>query len=323
MKPSRSNITRRLFSAATVCTWAPAAWPQDAPVRLLIGFPTGVVDQVARWLADALAAPLHQPVVVDARPGAAGRLALEAARSARPDGDTLVIAPHGAMTLFPHVFRQLRYDPVADFAPISQVATFDFALAAAPGVPVQHLKDLPAWVRNRPDVTGYCSPGVGTVPHFLGERYAASARLALTHIPFKSPSEILPAVLGNQVPLVFLPLGDLLPSAVAGKLRLLATTGKTRAVQAPEVPTFLESGVNLEQTGWIGTYAPVGVPAMRLAQLETAVVQALQSPRLRGLMHAANLRATGSTSAELARLQASESRSWADVVRQSGFKPES
>ncbi len=315
-------LTRRNFATAALAALATPAWPQADTLHLLTGFPTGIVDQVARLLAESMGPALNRSVVVETRPGAAGRLALEAAHAARPDGNTLVVVPHGAMTLFPHVFRNLRYDPAQDFAPVSQLAKFDFALGAAPMVTAASLKDLPAWVRRRQEVTGFCSPGTGTVPHFLGERYAARAGLQLTHVAFKSPSEILQAVMGNQVPLVFLPLGDLMPAAQAGKLRILATTGAERAPQAPAVPTFRESGVDLQMTGWIGLYAPTGVPAARLAQLEAAAMAAMRTPRARGLLQVANLRAAGSSGAELAQAQAQEAEVWAQVVRQSGFKPE-
>lgn len=315
-------LTRRGFATAALSALAAPAWSQGQALHLLTGFPSGIVDQTARLLAEAIGPALQQPVVVEARPGAAGRLALEAARAARPDGHTLVLVPHGAMTLFPHVFRQLRYDPVRDFVPLSQLATFDFALGVAPMVAAPRLQDLPAWVRARREVTAFCSPGVGTVPHFMGERYAVGSGLALTHLAYKSPAEMLPAVMGNQVPLVFLPLGDLLPAARAGKLRLLATSGRTRSPQSPEVPTFRESGVDLQVTGWVGLYAPVGVPAERLAQLEAAAMAALRVPRVRGLLQVANLAASGSSGAELARAQARESQDWAEVVRRAGFKPE-
>lgn len=314
-----SSATRRSFLAATL---AGPARAQAASVHLLTGFPAGIVDQVARLLAEGMGPALDRTIVVEARPGAAGRLAVEAARAALPDGDTLMVVPHGAMTLFQHVFTNLRYDPVRDFAPVSQLATFDFALGAAPMVAVQRLQQLPAWVRARREVTGFCSPGVGTVPHFLGERYAAAAGLELTHLAFKSPSEILPAIMGNQVPLVFLPLGDLLPAARAGKLKILATTGAVRSPQSPEVPTFRESGMDLVVTGWVGLYAPAGVPAERLARLEAAAMATMRLPRVRGLLQVANLSASGSTGAELARLQADESRAWAAVVQRSGFKPQ-
>lgn len=320
MTPHR--LTRRLFAAGSLSALASRAWSQAPAMHLLTGFPNGIVDQVARLLADSMGADLRRNIVVEAKPGAAGRLAIEATRGARPDGDTLVVVPHGAMTLFPHVFPHLRYDPVQDFTPVSQLATFDFALGAAPGVAATRLQDLPAWVRSRREVTAFCSPGVGTVPHFLGERYAASTGLSLTHVAFKSAAEILPAIMGNQVPLVFLPLGDLLPAAQAGKLKILATTGGRRSPQTPDVPTFAASGVDLQVVGWVGLYAPSGVPTARLAELEAAAMAAMRTPRARGLMQVANLSPSGSTGAELARVQAQESRAWAEVVRRSGFRPE-
>jgi tripartite-type tricarboxylate transporter receptor subunit TctC len=300
---------------------SPAARAQE-PLRLLVGFPAGITDQTARLLGEHMGTALSLSVVVDARPGAAGRLAIEATRAARPDGQTLMVVPHGSMTLFPHVFRQLRYDPVRDFVPVLQLVHFDFALAVAPGVAVQRLQDLPAWVRARSAATGYGSPGVGTVLHFLGERYAAMTGLALTHVAYKSPAEAVTAMMGEQLPLAFLPLGDLLPGARAGRLRLLASTGADRAPQTPELPTFREAGVDLQLRGWLGLYAPAGTPDERVAELARAATDALHQPRVRQALETIGLTVSGATGAELARLQAAETRLWDDVVRQVGFQPQ-
>lgn len=316
-------VTRR---RCTLLLGAALALPRRAstqePLRLLTGFPSGIVDQTARLLGEHLGPALSRSVVVDARPGAAGRLAVEAARAARPDGDTLLLVPSGPMTLFPHVFRQLRYDPGRDFVPVSQLVRFDFALGVAPQVTAQRLQDLPAWVRARREATGYGSPGVGTQLHFLGERYAAVTGLALTHVAYKSPSEILAAVMGDQLSMAFLPLGDMLAAARGGKLRLLASTGAERAPQTPELPTFRESGVDLQLSGWLGLYAPAGTPPERVDELARAAAEAMRQPRVRQTLDTAGLVATGTTPAELARQQAAETRLWAEVVKQAGFEPQ-
>lgn len=299
----------------------PLALAQE-PLRLLTGFPAGIVDQTARLLGEHMAPALARSVVVDARPGAAGRLAIEATRTARPDGLTLMVVPHGPMTLFPHVFRQLRYDPVRDFVPVVQLVHFDFALGVAPQVTAQRLQDLPAWLRAHSEANGYGSPGVGTVLHFLGERYAASTGLALTHVAYKSPAEILTALMGDQLPMAFLPLGDMLPSARAGRLRLLASTGADRAPQTPELPTFREAGVDLQLRGWLGLYAPAGTPAERVAELAQAAIDAMHEPRVRRTLESLGLTVSGASGTELARLQADETRLWASVVKQAAFEPQ-
>jgi len=305
--------------------WALAsrAGAQDAPVRILTGFPGGsIVDTMARGLAEALRAQLGRTVIVESRPGAAGRLAVEAAKQARADGDTLLLVPQGPMTLFPQVFGNLRYDPVKDFIPLSQLATFDFALGVAPSVPAANLAELKAWLLRHPAEASFASPGVGTIPHFLGERYAERIGVKMVHVPFKSAGEMVAAVMGDQVPMAFTPIGDLLEAARAGRLKILATSGSRRAPQTQQVPTFVESGIDLQISAWLGLYTVAGVPAATVARLEAAVMQAIQTPALRSLLSAANMEPAGSTGAELARTQASETKVWAEIVKRSGFKPE-
>lgn len=320
-----STWSRRQFTAAGLALWvlSTQAGAQEAPVRILTGFAGGsIVDTMARGLADAMRAQLGRPVIVESHPGAAGRLVVDVAKQARPDGNTLLLVPQGPMTLFPHVFVNLRYDPVRDFIPLSQLVTFDFALGVAPSVSASGLAELPAWLLRHPAQATFASPGMGTIPHFLGERYAQHIGVKMVHVPFKSAGEMVAAVMGDQVPMAFLPIGDLLEAARAGRLKILATSGARRASQTPLVPTFVESGIDLQISAWLGLYTVAGVPAAAVAKLEAVVVQAIQTPTLRKLLAAANMEPAGSSGAELARTQASETKIWADVVKTTGFKPE-
>lgn len=309
-----------MAAALPPLTALPVRAQRDA-ARLLTGFPTGAVDVVARMLVEPMQVDLGRPFTVESHPGASGRLAVQALKAARADGNTLLVAPHGPMTLFPHVFRQLGYDPEKDFVPLAQLAAFDFALGASNAVPAQNLAELRQWARTQPDGVTFCSPGVGTSPHFLGEHFGKLAGLKLLHVPFKSPSEILPAVIGDHVSLAVLPMSDLQEAARDGKLKILAIMGAQRTPLAPQLPTFVESGIDLQLTGWIGVYAQAGVPPDTLAGLESAAIKAAHSPAMRARLQAAGLVATGLPGAELARLQARETRFWADMVRRSGFAP--
>lgn len=321
INPSRRTLLAGLLALASSNVLRAQ---EAAPLRILTGFPAGsIVDLMARALAEALQRELARPVLVDSRPGASGRLAVEAAKAAAADGETLLLVPHGAMTLFPHVFPRLRYDPARDFQPLAQLAEFDFALAASPALPVKTLQDLRGWLKDHPQQASYGSPGTGTVPHFLGERCAELLGLPLVHVPFKSPGEMVAALMGNQVPLVFTPIGDLLEGERAGRLRILATTGAVRAAQTPQVPTFKEGGLDLQQRGWMGLYSVAGVPAATAARLEAAALRALQQPGVQQALRNANLSPVGRPGVQLVELQAAESRAWADIVRRSGFKPES
>lgn len=316
-------MRRRHFNTGLGALLAPglAAAQAAEPLRLLTGFPAGTVDLVARLLAERLAPLLGRAVRVEARPGASGRLALQAMKAARPDGQSLLLVPHGAVTLLPHVFRQLGYDPVADLVPLAQVAVFNFVIGASPDVPAADARQLSRWLRAQAAPVGCASPGVGTSPHFLLVRLAALTGSRLTHVPYKSPAEVVTALAGGHVPLAVLPLSDLQEAAQAGRLRLVASFGAQRSPLAPELPTVREAGIDLAVAGWLGLYARAGTPAEVLARQGAAVAQVLAQPELRARLQLVGLRAGQLDGRGLAALQARESAFWADAVRRAGFSP--
>ncbi len=305
---------------AAATPWS-RAQSNGQPVKILVGFAAGgSADQTARLLADQLRVQLNRPVLVENRTGAGGRLAVEAAKAAKPDGDTLVFVPHGAMTLFQHIYRNLRYDPAVDFAPISRVATFDFAVATGPATPAKSLADYLNWARDPANRASFGSPGPGTVPHFIGQALAERAKLRLTHVPYRGAAPSLVDLIGGAVSLVIAPLADMVEHHKAGKLRVLATTGSRRSAVLGSIPTLKEAGVDLVVDGWYGLYAPAAVPADALAALARAVQGA--APALAQPLARSALVASASTPQELAQLQKSEAAFWSQLVTSSGFKPE-
>lgn len=316
-------MRRRRFNAALGAGMLPglaAAQPAE-PLRLLIGFPAGTVDLVARLLAERLAPLLQRPVLVDARPGASGRFAPQALKAARPDGHALLLVPHGAVTLFPQVFRPLGYDPATDLVPLAQVAVLEFVLCVSNEVPADELRQLTTWLRHQPHAMACATPGIGTAPHFLMARYAALGGVQLTHVPYKSPAEVLAALVGRHVPLAVMPLPDVQEAAQAGRLKLLATFGARRWPLMPALPTVREAGIDLAVSGWLGLYARAGTPGEVLAAQHEAVAQVLARPELRARLQLAGLRVGSLDGPGLARLQAQESAFWADTVRRTGFAP--
>lgn len=317
------RLQRRRFQvalAAGLLSGRALAQPAEG-LRLLIGFPTGTVDLVARLLAERLQPLLGQPVRVEAHPGASGRLAPQALKAARPDGQALLLVPHGAVTLLPQVFRQLGYDPVADLLPLAQVALFEFAIGASPQVPAADARQLAQWLRAAPAPVACASPGVGTSPHFLMQRFAALTGGSLTHVPFKSSSEVIAALVGGHVPLAVLPVSDLQEAARAGRLRMVASFGAERWPLTPELPTVREAGIDLAVGGWLGLYARAGAPAEVLALQRGAVMQVLAQPEFRARLQLVGLRPGRLDGAGLARQQAREAAFWADAVRRTGFRP--
>ena len=291
------------------------------PVRILVGFAAGgSIDLTARALAEALRPALGRTIFVENRPGAAGRLVVEATRQARPDGDTLMLVPHGPMTLFPWIHRQLRYDPVKDFAPVGRVCIVDYAITTGPATPARTAAEFVAWARNGANKAAFGSPGAGTIPHFLGQGFAQKAGLDLTHVAYKGSALTMVDLIGGNIPLAVSPMADAVEHHRAGKVRILATTGTRRNPALPEVPTLKEGGIDLVLDGWYGLYAPAGTPAEQVDKLAQALQGAVQ--KIEPLLTRATMLAESSGPRQLAELQAAETALWGPWVKASGFTPD-
>ncbi len=291
------------------------------PVRILVGFAAGgSVDLTARALAEAMRPTLNRTILVENRPGAAGRLVVEATKQARPDGDTLMLVPHGPMTLFPWIHRQLRYDPVRDFAPVGRVCIVDYAITTGPATPARSVAEFVAWARNGSNKAAFGSPGAGTIPHFLGQGFAQKAGIALTHVPYKGSALTMVDLIGGNIPLAVSPLADAVEHHRAGKVRILATTGTRRNPSLPEVPTLKEGGLDLALDGWYGIYAPAGTPAEQIDRLAQALQGAVKA--IEPMLTRATMQAEPAGPRQLAELQAAETAMWGPWVKASGFTPE-
>jgi tripartite-type tricarboxylate transporter receptor subunit TctC len=206
-------MQRRIFSAlAAACAFGLLAAPavvraQDKPtLKILVGFPPGgSVDVVARLLAERMRPILDQPVIIDNKPGAAGRVALGELRRAAPDGNTVVLAPSGALVILPWLYKNIGYDPVKDFSPIARVTTFDFAVTAGPGSPPGNIKAVMDWFKANPSKASYGTSGAGTVPHFAGLLLGQAAGVNMVHVPYKGGAPAAQDLIGGQIPLTRLP----------------------------------------------------------------------------------------------------------------------
>jgi tripartite-type tricarboxylate transporter receptor subunit TctC len=317
--------TRRLTLKMAIGTAAGLALPglraQSATTKLLVGFaPGGSVDQTARALAERLRPLLNRQVVVENRPGAAGRLIIEATRQAAPNGDTWMLVPHGPMTLFPWIHRQLRYDPFKDFTPIGRICTTDYALSTGSATPAQTLAEFIAWAKVPGNKAAYGSPGAGTVPHFIGQGFAMQTQLDMTHVSYKGSALTMVDLMGGSLPLGSSPTADAIEHHRHGKVRILATTGEQRNPSLPQVPTLKESGVNFVMDGWYGVYAPADLPE----ELQLSFNKALSTAALgiEDMLKRNAMRPAPSTPAQLTELQRKEHQWWGPLVKASGFTPE-
>jgi tripartite-type tricarboxylate transporter receptor subunit TctC len=319
------TLARILAAAVTLAAATCGALAQmgEQPVRIVFPFAAGGSgDALARLIAEHLRTVLNQPVIVEDRTGAQGRLGVQAVKAAAPDGNTILLTPVAPMSVYQHVYKALAYDPIADFAPVSQVATFDFAVAVAPQVPAASLKELVAWVRANPAQGSYGTPGAGTLPHFLAVSFAKAASLDLRHVGYRGSAAAMTDLVGGQIPIVVTTTSDVLESHKAGRIKVLATSAAGRSPFLPEVPTLKEAGFDLVASGWYGVFAPAGTPEAVVARLSAGVAGAVRSPQVKERLLAFGLVPTGTTAAELGRIQKADSELWAPAVKASGFTPE-
>ncbi|MBU3711650.1 MAG: ABC transporter substrate-binding protein [Limnohabitans sp.] len=318
-------MQRRDFSKAlwglSLASLSARVQAQSQSVKLLVGFAAGgSVDLTARALADAMKDSLGRPVIVENKPGAAGRLVLEAVKQARPDGDTLMLVPHGPMTLFPWIHRNLRYDPTKDFTPIGRVCVVDYALTTGPATPAKTMGEYLQWARDPKNKASYGSPGAGTIPHFIGQGFTQRTRTDIVHVPYKGSALTMVDLMGGSVSLGVSPLADAIEHHRNGKVRILATTGSQRSTALKDVPTLKEAGIDLVVDGWYGIYAPAGLPDTQLQALSKALESAVLKQEdffIKNAMRAAPLKPE-----LLAQLQRAEMAQWEPWVKASGFKAE-
>jgi tripartite-type tricarboxylate transporter receptor subunit TctC len=318
----RRYVLRTLAALPLAGAGAGALAQAAQPVRILVGFaPGGSVDALARLAGEALQAALGRTVVVENRTGAAGRLAVEQVKAAAPDGDTMMLVPQGPMTLFPYVFRSLRYDPFKDFAPISGMATGDFALTIGPLVPAKDMAGFHAWLKTAGDKANYGSPGAGTLPHFVGVSIARALGTPMTHVPYRGSALSMNDLAGGTLAAAVSPVTEALELHKAGRVRIIATTGATRSTFVDGVPTLKELGIDVEVPLWFALYAPAATPAATQEKLRAAVHAGLATPAAKERVSKLGLTAWPVGAAELRALQKRESAVWETVVKASGFTP--
>jgi tripartite-type tricarboxylate transporter receptor subunit TctC len=310
------------ISAALVLGSSPTL-AQDRTVRILVGFPPGgSADVVARMLADKMRVSMNQNVIIDNKPGAAGRLALAEIKRSAPDGSTLIFSPSGAMVIHPWIYQNLPYDTAKDFTPISLASTFDFAVTAGPGAPAGDLKTVLAWMKANPGKANYATSGAGTVPHFAGQLLAQAAGVPMTHVAYRGGAPAAQDLIGGQVPLMVDTASETIEHHRAGKVRILAVTGEQRSKALPEVPTLKESGIDITADAFFGLYGPPGMSAETVQRIDRAVADALRSPEVQEKIHALGLVPAHAGPAQLAAIQAAHLKRWEAPIKATGFKAE-
>ena len=296
----------------------------DRPVKILVGFPAGgTADIMARAVADKMRDTLGQPVIVENRPGAIGRIAADAVKAAAPDGTTIMVMPIGPMVVVPHTYKTISYDPIKDFAPIGMGSTFQFAIAAGPQSGAKTWAEYVTWAKANPGKSSYATSGAGSLPHFFGVLLGREGRIEMLHVPYKGSAAYTNDLLGGQVPTAVDAIADLTELHRAGKVQILASSGAKRSTAVPDVPTFAELGVKgVEAEGWFGFFAPAKTPKPIIDQLNKSLNQALTAPDVAERLTRLGLDPAPTTPEEFGRIVAADYAKWGPVVKASGFTAE-
>jgi tripartite-type tricarboxylate transporter receptor subunit TctC len=307
---------------------AHGAFAQSAqkPLRFIVGFPAGgATDVIARMIADRLRPAHPAGVIVENRVGASARLAIDFVKGADPDGSTLLFTPDFVMTVYPHSFRRLNYDPQRDFAPVTPSSRSTMVLTAGSlmGDGVRSVSDFVQWCREHPKQASYATTGAGATPHFLGVMLSKASGVEMTAVHYKGGAPALQDLLGGQIAVSVNPLAEVLPHVRSGRLKALATSGSARSPWLPEVPTLVESGFKgLVVETWLGFFAPARTPPEIVARLQREVVEAAASDELRQGMEKFAIEPYTLDSAAFARQIRADTEAWGPVVRASGFTAE-
>lgn len=295
-----------------------SAFAQGQTVRVIYPFAAGGAgDAVLRLLTDKLQQRLNQTFVVENRTGASGRIGVNAVKNAAPDGSTILYTPFAAVTLYPFTFRQLDYDPFTDLRPLSQIVSYDFALAVGPSIPAKTPQELAAWLKANPGKAQFGSPGAGALPHFFGILFGKTIGVEMTHVAYRGTAPGLPDLLSGQIPMMSSTLTDLAELHNAGKIRIVGTTGATRSLA--DVPTFKESGFDIVGSGWFGMFLPARTPDDVVARLSQAIMAIVAEPDVKEAYAKLGFRPTGTSPEELRAIQTADAKMWAPVIKESGF----
>jgi tripartite-type tricarboxylate transporter receptor subunit TctC len=303
---------------------AQAQFPSKT-VRIVVpSSPGNSSDIMARLIADKLSQNWGQPVLVENRSGADGRIGAEVVAKAAPDGHTLFIPNAGVITINPALFAKMSYDPIKDFAPITQVATIVIVLAAHPSVAASSVAELVALAKARPGALHYASAGNNAgIPYLSGALLRDKAGIDVVHVPYKANAQAQQDLLGGQIQFMYDTLAATLPHAKSGRLKVLAVVGSQRSQVLPEVPTLAEAGYpGTEGDAWAGLFAPGGTPRAVVEKIHADVVAVLEQSEVRERLTALGLGVVGNRPDEFAAVIKADTAKWAAVIRANNIKAE-
>ena len=329
MTLTRRHLLQSTGSAALLSAVGQSVFAQAQvdTLKIITGFAAGgTSDTICRRVAQKLQGTFAQTAVVENRTGAGGQIAIQAVKGSPADGSTLLQSPTSMFTIYPHIYKRLPYDPVADVTPVSLGCVFDFGFAVGPAVPasVRSVPDFLNWVKANPAGGNFGSPAAGSTPHFIGALVGKSAGLELKHAAYRGTQPAMLDLLGGNVSAVSGPIGDITQHLSTGKVRILAVSGARRSRFAPDVPTFTEQGLkDMVHSEWFAFFLPPRAAPDLVTRLNAALRNALAQKDVIDGLAGFGLEAMSSTPAELSDLLKRDTAKWVPIVKAVGFTAES
>ncbi len=326
---SRRHLIQSTGVAALLAGIGRQAWAQ-APVlettKVVVGFAAGgTSDTVSRRVADKLRPGYANSAVVENKTGAGGQIAVQFVKGAAPDGATMLLTPMSMLGIYPHTYKKLPYDPVADLVPVSAAAQFDYGFCVGPMVPasVKTVTEFLDWCRANPTQANFGSPAAGSSPHFVGSLLGREAKVDLRHVAFRGTQPAVLDLIGGQIAAVSGPSGDFAPHLAGGKVRMIATSGPRRGRFTPNVSTLVEQGFkDMVFTEWFGFFLPAKASPDLVTRLNASIRSALGSQDVIDGLATLYLEPLPTTPAQLAGMLKDDTARWGPLVKAVGFTPE-
>ena len=311
-----------ILAAAASASAAPVFAQSTAPIRILVGAPPGgSTDALARELVPEMGRQLDRVVIVENKSGAGGNLAADAVARAAPDGNTLLLS-FTSHTINATLYPKLTFDPVADFTPLTMVATAPSVLVAHPSLPAKDVRELIAQAKARPGQLSFAIGGIGSSVHLAGEAFKLRAGLYIVNIPYRGTAPAIADVLAGNVQLMFAPIGNTRSLIAAGKLKALGVTSAQRLPQWPDVPAIAETLPGFESSAWFGLFGPARMVPDLARRIGDAARAAIRTDAMRKRLESDGALPVGNASDEFARFVKADIARWEKLVRYSGAKPE-
>ena len=324
----RRQFVQATGAAALLAAIGEQAQAQNQPelLKIVTGFAAGgTSDTTCRRVAVQLQGSYAKTAVVENRTGAGGQIAIQFVKSAAPDGATLLQTPTSMLTIYPHIYKKLPYDPQTDLQPASLACVFDFGLAVGPAVPatVKTVPEFLAWAKANPAGANFGSPAAGSTPHFVGALLGRNGGVELKHAAYRGTQPAMLDLLGSNISAVSGPIGDLTQHLAIGKVRILGVSGSKRSRFAPDVPTYEEQGIkDCTHSEWFAFFLPAKTPADVVTRMNAALRTALAHKDVVDGLGTFGLEAMSSSPAELAELVRRDTAKWGPIVKAIGFTAE-